>query len=75
MCAKLLESVSRLFLIGDIKYFRHWVNFEKEQMLSGICESDDVFMEYSEKGLSDLKREPRKIDKSIFYKKKVASML
>ena len=44
-------------------------------MLSGICESDDVFMEYSEKGLSDLKREPRKIDKSIFYKKKVASML
>ena len=70
MCAKLLESLSRDLLIGDIKYFRHWVNFGKEQMLSGICESDDVFMEYLEKGLSDLKREPRNLDKSIFYKKK-----
>jgi hypothetical protein len=43
---------------------------QREQMLSGICESDDVFIEFSEKGNQNLKRAPRKRGKSIFVKKK-----
>lgn len=44
--------------------------FQKEQMLSGICESDDVFVKFSEKGNQNLTREPRKRGKSAFIKEK-----
>lgn len=44
--------------------------FQKDQMLSGICESDDVFIEFSEKGSQNLKRTPKKRGKSVFVKKK-----
>lgn len=44
--------------------------FQKVQELSGICESDDVFFEYSEKGNKNLERKPRKRGKSVFVKKK-----
>ena len=46
--------------------------FQKEQMLSGICESDDVFIEFSEKGNQNIERKPRKRGKSVFVKKKRA---
>ena len=39
-------------------------------MLSIICKSDDVFIEFSEKGNQNLDREPRKRGKSVFIKKK-----
>jgi hypothetical protein len=38
-------------------------------MLPDICESDDVFIEFSEKGNQNLEREPRKRDKSILKRK------
>ena len=44
--------------------------YQKNQMLSGICESDDVFIEFSEKGNQNLDRKSRKRGESIFVKKK-----
>jgi transposase-like protein len=43
---------------------------QKEQMLSGICENDAVFIEFSEKGNQSPKRLPKKRGKSAFIKKK-----
>jgi len=43
---------------------------QKEVTLSGICETDDVFLAYSEKGNQHLTREPKKRGKSVFIKKK-----
>lgn len=42
---------------------------QQEIVLSGICETDDVFLEYSEKGNKHLTREPKKRGKSVFVKK------
>ena len=42
---------------------------QKDIVLSGICETDEVFMTYSEKGNQNLEREPRKRGKSVFIKK------
>jgi hypothetical protein len=39
-------------------------------MLSGICKSDDVYIEFSEKGSQQLERKPGKRGKSVFVKKK-----
>jgi hypothetical protein len=44
--------------------------FKKEQMLSGICESDDFFIEFSEKGNQNIEREPGLRGKSVVVKKK-----
>jgi len=47
--------------------------FEHQQDIttfSGICESDDVFFRYSEKGNKHLDREPRKRGKGVFEKRK-----
>lgn len=43
---------------------------QNDIMLSGICETDEVFITYSEKGNQNLEREPRKRGKSVFVKKK-----
>lgn len=43
---------------------------QQEVILSGICETDEVFFEYSEKGNQKLTREPKKRGKSVFVKKK-----
>jgi hypothetical protein len=66
----LLGLASKLLLIGDIKILTALGKFQKEQMLSGNCENDDVFIEFSEKGNQNQKRVPRKRGKSIFIKKK-----
>ena len=42
--------------------------FKKEQMLSRICEIDDVFNEYSEKVSSNLKCDTRKKGESVLIK-------
>lgn len=43
---------------------------QNDVSLSGICETDEVFIAYSEKGNQNLEREPRKRGKSVFIKKK-----
>ena len=43
---------------------------QEHTVLSGICESDDVFITYSEKGNKHLTRKPRKRGKGIFEPKK-----
>jgi len=42
---------------------------QRETVLSGICESDDVFITHSEKGNKHLARKPRKRGKGIFEPK------
>jgi len=43
---------------------------QNDIVLSGIYETDEVFITYSEKGNQNLEREPRKRCKSVFVKKK-----
>lgn len=43
---------------------------QNDVLLSGICETDEVFITYSEKGNKNLEREPRKRGKSVFVKNK-----
>ena len=55
---------------GEIEFNPLWVSFQKEQMLSGICESNDVLIEFSEKCNQKLEYELRKNGKSVLIKKK-----
>jgi transposase-like protein len=69
-CAKLTGISKQTAFDWRHKILSALGKFQKEQMLSGICESDDVFIEFSEKGNQNLEREPRKRGKSVFIKKK-----
>ena len=69
-CAKLTGVCKQTSFDWRHKILAAFGKFQSEQMLSGICESDDVFFEYSEKGSKDLKGEARKRGKSVFKKKK-----
>uniref|UniRef100_UPI00404ADC36 hypothetical protein n=1 Tax=Flavobacterium sp. TaxID=239 RepID=UPI00404ADC36 len=62
-----LEKYAKLTRIGKQTTFdwRHKIlsalgKLQKERMLSGICESDVVFIECSEKGNQNLDRESQK---------------
>lgn len=55
--------------------WRHKIlsSLQKQQdstMLGGVCESDEIFFTFSEKGNKNLKRKARKRGKSIYEKKK-----
>lgn len=69
-CAKLTGISKQTAFDWRHKILAALGKFQKEQMLSGICESDDVFIEYSEKGNQNLNRESRKRGKSVFVNKK-----
>ena len=69
-CAKLTGISKQTSFDWRHKILSALGKFQKEQMLSGICECDDVFIEFSEKGNQNLEREPRKRGKSVFVKKK-----
>jgi transposase-like protein len=59
-CAKLTGISKQTAFDWRHKILSALGKFQKEQMLSGICESDDVFIEFSEKGSQKLERKPRK---------------
>ena len=65
-----LALVNKLLLTGAIKYFLLSANSKAIKCSLAICESDDVFIEFSEKGNKNLERESRKRGKSVFTKKK-----
>jgi transposase-like protein len=71
-----LKNVQNLLISKQTSFnWRHKIlsalgKFQKDHMLSWICESDDVFIEFSEKGNQNLDRAPRKRGKSVFIKKK-----
>ncbi|MFM2047789.1 MAG: hypothetical protein RI955_335, partial [Bacteroidota bacterium] len=69
-CAKLTGISKQTAFDWRHKILAALGKFQKEQLLSGIVESDDVFIEFSEKGNPKLEREPRKRGKSVFIKKK-----
>lgn len=69
-CAKLTGISKQTAFDWRHKILAALGKFQKDQMLSGICESDDVFVEFSEKGSQKLEREPKKRGKSVFVKKK-----
>lgn len=69
-CAKLTGISKQTSFDWRHKILSALGKYQKEQMLSGICESDDVFIEFSEKGRQNLQREARKRGKSVFVKKK-----
>lgn len=69
-CAKLTGISKQTSFDWRHKILSALGKFQKEQVLSGICESDDVFIEFSEKGSQNLKRTPKKRGKSVFVKKK-----
>lgn len=69
-CAKLTGISKQTSFDWRHKILSALGKFQKQQRLSGICESDDVFIEFSEKGNQKLEREPRKRGKSVFVKKK-----
>jgi transposase-like protein len=69
-CAKLTGISKQTSFDWRHKILSALGKFQKDQMLSGICESDDVFIAFSEKGNRHLEREARKRGKSVFIKKK-----
>ncbi len=69
-CAKLTGISKQTVFDGRHKILATLGKFQKEQMLSGIFECDDVFIAFSQKGNKRLEREPRKRGKSVFVKKK-----
>jgi transposase-like protein len=69
-CAKLTGISKQTSFDWRHKILSALGKFQNDQMLSGIYESDDVFIEFSEKGTQNLEREPRKKGKSVFIKKK-----
>lgn len=69
-CAKLTGISKQTAFDWRYKILSALGKFQQSQTLSGICESDDVFLEFSEKGNQDLERKSRKRGKSIFVKKK-----
>lgn len=69
-CAKLTGISKQTSFDWRHKILSALGKFQNDQMLSGICESDDVFIEFSQKGNQNLEREPRKRGKSVFIKKK-----
>ncbi len=69
-CAKLTGISKQTAFDWRHKILAALGKFQKEQMLSGICESDDVFIAFSQKGSKSLERESRKRGKSVFVKKK-----
>lgn len=69
-CAKLTGISKQTSFDWRHKILAALGKFQKEQILSGICESDDVFIEFSEKGNQNLKRTSKKRGKSAFIKKK-----
>ena len=69
-CAKLTGISKQMAFDWCHKILSALGKYQKDQMLSAICESDDVFMAYSEKGNQNLAREARKRGKSVFMKKK-----
>jgi transposase-like protein len=69
-CAKLTGISKQTAFDWRHKILSALGKFQKSQTLSGICESDDVFLEFSEKGNQNLERKARKRGKSIFVKKK-----
>jgi hypothetical protein len=44
-------------------------------MLIGMCESDDVFIEFSENGSQKIELKPRKRDNRVFVKTKQLIMM
>lgn len=69
-CAKLTGISKQTAFDWRHKILSALGKFQQSQTLSGICESDDVFLEFSEKGNQNLERKARKRGKSIFVKKK-----
>ena len=66
ICAKLTGISKQTSFDWRHKILSALGKFQKEQMLSGIVERDDVFIEFSEKGNRNLERELRKRGKSVF---------
>ena len=68
-CAKLTGISKQTSFDWRHKILSALGKFQRDQMLSGICESDEVFIEFSQKGNQKLERAPRKRGKSVFIKK------
>lgn len=69
-CAKLTGISKQTAFDWRHKILSALGKFQQSQTLSGLCESDDVFLEFSEKGNQSLERKARKRGKSVFVKKK-----
>lgn len=69
-CGKLTGISKQTSFDWRHKILSAFGKFQKEQTLSGICEVDDVFVEFSEKGNQHLERKGKKRGKSALVKKK-----
>lgn len=73
--AKLIGISKQIAFDQRHKILSTFGKFQKEQMLLGMCESDDVFIEFSENGSQKIELKPRKRDNSVFVKTKQLIMM